>query len=58
MSREDDLRRAALRAIDKFCEAQGFPVPPLDENEKDGTVWLVGLSPDGRQFGIGYELPR
>ena len=49
--------------IDRFCEREGFPTPPLVE----ATQWrgnvrvttFTGKSPDGlRKFGLGYEMNK
>lgn len=49
-------RAAAISAIDRFAAENGFVVPDLDERMAGAhTVHFVGLSPDGREFGIGYE---
>lgn len=48
-------RQVCLEGIRKFCENEGFSVPPLAETPIDGGVMLSGRSPDGREFRLGYE---
>jgi hypothetical protein len=48
-------RQAALASIAGFCEREGFAVPDLEESPISGGIKLVGKSPDGREFAIGYE---
>lgn len=57
MTSEETLRAAAMDAIARFCELQGFPVPELNEQLQGRIVRFVGRSPEGREFAIGYELP-
>lgn len=56
---ENPKRQAALRAVDRFCLSNGFPVPSLEERETmqggKPVVAFIGKAPDGREFGIGYE---
>lgn len=49
-------RAAALVAIGRFAAENGFAVPEVEERMAGRrTVHFVGTSPDGREFGIGYE---
>lgn len=48
-------REAALKAIDQFCAARGWSVPELEERDMGLTIMFVGKTPDGREFGLGYE---
>lgn len=50
-----DLRRYTLEAIDRFCAANGFPTPELDERRNGRLVEFRGKAPDGREFGLAYE---
>lgn len=53
MTKEQGLRAAALKSIERFCEVEGFPVPQLVETR---VVKFVGKAPDGREFALGYEV--
>ena len=60
MQVELQKREAAHRAIAVFCASEGFDVPDLEEesfwrNDVRVTTF-IGDAPDGRRFGIGYEM--
>lgn len=59
MNREADRRAAAVHVVHKFCATEGLPLPPhVRERRLDDRVEFIGTAPDGRQYGIAYELER
>lgn len=55
---EIDLRAFTLAAIDRFCEVNGFPTPPLNEKRVQGCVRFMGAAPDGRRFALAYQVDK
>lgn len=58
---EVQKRNAAIHAVESFCRALGIEVPPLKEctgaiSANVRGVSFIGKMPDGRDFGIGYEM--
>lgn len=49
-------RKAAFHVMAQFARDEGFAEPPIDEvYVHDGLVHLLGESPNGREYGVGYE---
>lgn len=60
MTDEHALRAAAIEAFGRFCMMHGLDRrDPIERTSIDGcvkTVLFTGTAPDGRDFGVGYEM--
>jgi hypothetical protein len=48
-------RNAAIYSMRQFANERGFMLGEIREVDKDTHVELISTTPDGRDFGIGYE---
>ncbi len=58
MDSKETLHAAALRALEKFAEANGYPYPEWVEKDcGDGVIGLIAKTTDGQEYAIGYQCP-
>lgn len=57
MTRGEDMARAAtLDGMDRFAKVNGFEPGPLRETRRADRVEFRGTAPDGREYGLAYEI--
>lgn len=56
MNRIRDRRFAALAAMRRFCERQGFAATAMRVARENGIIQFIGTSSNGQEFGIGYSV--